>query len=211
VREYPAPPARTVGKVAAPKGAQLDKGAEFQAQVSSCLDSLYNYALLLARPPEDHDDLLQESLIRGFRGFESFDRSLPFKAWMLGIMRNTYVDRYRRRRARPPEDELTDDIPAAALDSPLYSIPLAPEDIVLHQETIEQVREAIRRLPLFMREVVELRDIEGLSYQAIAAVIGRPIGTVMSRLYRGRNLLRTYLVERPSRAGRAEPRVRHEL
>jgi RNA polymerase sigma-70 factor (ECF subfamily) len=179
--------------------------------VSGCLDSLYNYALLLARPPEDRDDLLQESLIRGFKGFDSFDRSLPFKAWMLRIIRNTYVDRYRRRRARPPEDELTDDAPAAVLDSPIYSIPLAPEDIVLREETIEQVREAIRRLPLLMREVVELRDIEGLSYQAIASVIERPIGTVMSRLYRGRNLLRTYLVERPSREGRPATRIRHEL
>jgi RNA polymerase sigma-70 factor (ECF subfamily) len=179
--------------------------------VSSCLDSLYSYALLLARPPEDADDLLQESLIRGFRGFETFDRALPFKAWMLAIIRNTYVDRYRRRRARPPEDELTDETPAATLDSPLYAIPLAPEDIVLRQETIEQVREAIRRLPFLMREVVELRDIEGLSYQEIAKVIARPVGTVMSRLYRGRNLLRTYLVERPSRGGQPATRIRHEL
>lgn len=189
----------------------MDEGAEFQAYVSGCLDSLYNYALLLARPPEDHEDLLQESLIRGFQGFASFDRALPFKAWMFGIIRNTYIDRYRRRSARPVEQELTDDQGPPVMDSPLYSIPLAPEDILLRQETIEQVREGIRRLPIVMREVVELRDIEGLSYQAIAAVIERPIGTVMSRLYRGRNLLRTYLVERRPKGARPETRISHEL
>jgi RNA polymerase sigma-70 factor, ECF subfamily len=185
-------------------------GTEFQAYVRGCLDSLHNYAALLARPPEDHEDLLQDALIRGFRGFDSFDRALPFKAWMFGIIRNTYIDRHRRRKARPLEEPLEDAPASAPLDSPLYAIPLAPEDVLLRQETVEQVREAIRRLPLLMREVVELRDIEGLSYREIAAVLGRPIGTVMSRLYRGRNLLRTYLVE-PRRQDGTTAGIPHEL
>lgn len=188
----------------------MDKGVEFQAYVRGCLDSLHNYAVLLARPPEDAQDLLQDALIRAFRGFDSFDRTLSFKAWMFGIVRNTYIDRHRRRRARPAEAPLEEEQMAAALDSPLYAIPLAPEDILLRQETVEQVREAIRRLPTLMREVVELRDIEGLSYLEIAAVLNRPIGTVMSRLYRGRNLLRTYLVE-PRRQDGEAGRVAHEL
>jgi RNA polymerase sigma-70 factor (ECF subfamily) len=192
------------------RGATVDKAPEFHGYVTSSLDSLHNYALLLARPPEDAEDLLQESLIRGFRGFDSFDRRLPFKAWMFGIIRNTLIDRHRRRRARPLEDPIGDENVSGVLDSPLYSIPLAPEAILVRQETIEQVRAAIRRLPILMREVVELRDIEGLSYRTIATVIDRPIGTVMSRLYRGRNLLRTYLVE-PRRPDRRQTRVRHEL
>ena len=188
----------------------MDNGVEFQAYVRGCLDSLHSYALLLARPPEDHEDLLQDALIRGFRGFDSFDRALPFKAWMFGIIRNTYIDRHRRRKARPAEEPLEDEQPPATLDSPLYAIPLAPEDILVRQETVAQVREAIRRLPVLMREVVELRDIEGLSYREIAAVLDRPIGTVMSRLYRGRNLLRMYLVE-PRRQDGEAGRVPHEL
>jgi RNA polymerase sigma-70 factor, ECF subfamily len=188
----------------------VDNVSEFQRYVSEGLDSLHNYVSLLARAPEDPDDLLQESLIRGLRGFDSFDRELPFKAWMFGIIRNTHIDRHRRRKARPLEDALEEEVSAHALDSPLYSIPLAPEDILLRRETIEQVREAIRRLPLLMREVVELKDIEGLSYRTIAAIIDRPVGTVMSRLYRGRNLLRTYLVEPRPQQGQ-ETRVRHEL
>lgn len=188
----------------------VDNVPEYQAYVLESLDSLHNYASLLARPPEDPDDLLQESLIRGLRGFDSFDRGLPFKAWMFGIVRNTLIDRHRRRKARPVEDPLEEEVSSAALDSPLYSIPLAPEDILLRQEAIEQVRDAIRRLPILMREVVELKDIEGLPYRTIATIIDRPVGTVMSRLYRGRNLLRTYLVE-PGRQAGQETRVRHEL
>ena len=92
---------------------------------------------------------------------------------------------------------------AGLLQSPLFAIPLAPEDILLRQETIERVREGIRRLPTLMREVVELRDIEGLSYRTISTIIDRPIGTVMSRLYRGRNLLRTYLVDPRRQDGHA--------
>jgi RNA polymerase sigma-70 factor (ECF subfamily) len=181
----------------------VETGEDFQAYVVGCLDSLHNYAALLARAPEDHDDLLQESLIRGFRGFQSFDRTLPFKAWMFGIIRNTCIDRYRRRKGWLLEEPLDGEEAATPLDNPLYSIPLAPEDILLRRETIEQVRNAIRRLPLLMREVVELRDIEGLSYRTIATIIERPVGTVMSRLYRGRNLLRTYLVEPGRPTGRA--------
>jgi RNA polymerase sigma-70 factor, ECF subfamily len=188
----------------------VDRGLEFQAYVRGCLDSLHNYAVLLARPPEDHEDLLQEALIRAFRGFDSFDRALPFKAWMFGIIRHAYVDRYRRRKGRPVEEPLEDEQTSPPLDSPLYAIPLAPEDVLVRQETVEQVREAIRRLPVLLREVVELRDIEGLSYRDIATVLARPIGTVMSRLYRGRNLLRTFLVE-PRRQGDRPAGIPHEL
>src|SRR3989441_12114687 len=83
-----------------------------------------------------------------------------------------------------PRDPLNDTQTAGLLQSPLFAIPLAPEDILLRQETIERVREGIRRLPTLMRQVVELRDIEGLSYRTISTIIDRPIGTVMSRLYR---------------------------
>lgn len=84
----------------------MDKGVEYQAYVSGCLDSLHNYAVLLARPPEDCEDLLQESLIRGFRGFDSFDRGLPFKAWMFGIIRNTYIDRPGLALPGEPDDQV---------------------------------------------------------------------------------------------------------
>ncbi|HEY7039986.1 MAG TPA: sigma-70 family RNA polymerase sigma factor [Methylomirabilota bacterium] len=175
----------------------MDRGVDYQGLVLSHLDSLYNYALVLTRRSEDAEDLLQEVLARGFQGFASFDRSLNFKSWMFTIIRNAYIDRFRRQRRLPPEEPLwaSGEEPVLSLDNPLCSVPLAPEDLLLRREAIEQVREAIRRLPEEMREVVELRDVEGLSYREIAHIVNRPVGTVMSRLYRGRNLLRTCLVE----------------
>ena len=177
----------------------MDSAVEFQGLVLGHLDSLYNYALVLTRRTEDAEDLLQEVLVRGFQSFATYDRSLSFKGWMFTIIKNTYIDRFRRQRRLPHEEPLwaTRGIeePVLSLDNPLCSVPLAPEDLLLRREAIEQVREAIRRLPEEMREVVELRDVEGLAYREIARVINRPIGTVMSRLYRGRNLLRTCLVE----------------
>jgi RNA polymerase sigma-70 factor (ECF subfamily) len=175
-------------------GRSVDSRSEFQDLVHQHVNSLYNYALVLAR--QDAEDLLQESLVRAYRGFHAFDRSQSFRPWIFTIMRNLQIDRLRQRR--PPDEsprEQKEAEPVLSLDHPLCSIPLAPEDILLRRETVEQVRDAIRHLPPLLREIVELRDIEGLTYREIATVVRCPVGTVMSRLYRGRNLLRTYLVE----------------
>jgi RNA polymerase sigma-70 factor, ECF subfamily len=190
----------------------MDRRSEFQGLVRTYLDSLYNYALVLTRRAEDAEDLLQESLVRAYQGFDTFDRSLSFKPWILTIVRNVQSDRWRRQRARPLEESLGPDEaePVVPMEGPLFSIPLAPEDILLRRETVAQVRDAIRRLPPLLREIVELRDIEGLTYREIAAVVGRPIGTVMSRLYRGRNLLRTYLIETSPRPAEKGIGVRHD-
>jgi RNA polymerase sigma-70 factor, ECF subfamily len=191
----------------------VDRGSEFQDLVRKYLDSLYNYALVLTRQVEAAEDLLQESLVRAYDGFHTFDRAQTFKPWIFTIIRNAQIDRQRRQRVRPSEEPLgreEEAEPVVSMESPLCSIPLAPEDILVRRETVEQVRGAIRRLPPLLREVVELRDIEGLAYREIAAIVSRPIGTVMSRLYRGRNLLRTYLVERPQRPGERGVGVRSD-
>lgn len=187
----------------------MDSRSEFQDLVHKYVNSLYNYALVLAR--QDAEDLLQESLVRAWEAFRAFDRSQSFKPWVFTIMRNAQIDRQRRRRAHPMDAPLGDEKEAEpVVESPLCSIPLAPEDILLRREAVEQVREAIRHLPPLLREIVELRDIEGLSYHEIATILSRPVGTVMSRLYRGRNLLRTYLVEPPQRPDGKEIGVRND-
>jgi RNA polymerase sigma factor (sigma-70 family) len=164
----------------------VDQKAEFQAVVLANLDSLYNYARVLTGRRWEAEDLLQEALVRAFRAFASFDRNLSAKAWLFKIMKNAYIDRGRRERARSVEEDWS-----------IYPVPLSPdpEDLLMRMLTAEAVREGIRRLPPVWREVVELREIEGLSYQEIAEVIGKPIGTVMSRLSRGRDLLRAVLQE----------------
>jgi RNA polymerase sigma-70 factor, ECF subfamily len=167
---------------------------EFQAIVMANLDSLYGYACALTRRSSEAEDLLQDVLLRAFRAFDSFDRSLSAKAWFFKIMRNADIDRRRRKRTRRVEEDwpVTED-PELSGELHFYTVPLTPEDILLRNLTVEVVRESIRRLPPMWREVVEFREIEGLSYKEIAEVIGKPIGTVMSRLSRGRDLLRSTL------------------
>jgi RNA polymerase sigma-70 factor (ECF subfamily) len=168
---------------------------DFQQLALKYLDTLHNYARILTRDPSTAEDLLQETLVRAYRGFGSYDPALSAKVWLLKIMKNANIDRCRRQQARPVEEPLPEDPgPDRSLSG---DVPLNPEEILLQRLAIDEVRAAIRRLPPLWREAVELRDIEGLSYQEIADVLGSPVGTVMSRLYRGRNLVRSLLLERP--------------
>lgn len=190
----------------------MDQKAEFQALAQKNLDSMYSYAQILARTQSEADDLLQETLIRAYRAFGSYKRHLSFKAWLFKIMKNAHIDQVRRLRVRPVEEEWKGDEEQAkdlTKDVLLYPVPLNPEQILLRRLTLEEVREAIRRLPTILREVLELREIEGLSYREIAEIIDKPIGTVMSRLYRGRHLLRSFLQE--SSTGWVKPRSAHGL
>ncbi|HET9490043.1 MAG TPA: sigma-70 family RNA polymerase sigma factor [Methylomirabilota bacterium] len=171
----------------------MEQPVAFQDLALSQLSSLYGYARLLSRNDADAEDLLQESLLKALRAFPSFKPHLSFKVWMFRIIKNAQIDRVRRLRARPLEAPNGAESQAGdpARDVLLYPVPLNPEEILLRRVAVEEVRDAIRRLPLVLREVVELREIEGLSYEQIAGVIGKPVGTVMSRLFRGRNLVRS--------------------
>jgi RNA polymerase sigma-70 factor (ECF subfamily) len=169
----------------------MDACAQFRELATKYTDTLYNYARLLTRRPPEAEDLLQETLLHAFRALPTLDQELSPKAWLLKIMKHRHIDRCRRKQSRPMEEEFDEERQAPDAESPLN-----PEEILLQRLAIEEVRTAIRRLPPAWREAVELRDIEGLSYLEIAHVLDRPIGTVMSRLYRGRNLLRSYLQER---------------
>jgi RNA polymerase sigma-70 factor (ECF subfamily) len=187
-------------------GLSMTRVPEFQDLAMSHLASLYGYARVLSRNDAEAQDLLQEALLKALRGFPSYKPELSFRVWMFKIIKNAEIDRVRRLRARHAED------PRQLEDSGvlLYPVPLNPEEIVLRRVAVEEVREAIRRLPVALREVVELRDIEGLSYQEIAAVIGKPPGTVMSRLFRGRNLVRSAL-QAPAPSQPARARSGHAL
>ncbi len=187
----------------------MGEPSDFERLILERVESLYNYAFVLTKRPDDAEDLLQDGLARAFERFRLFDRSMTFNAWIFTVIRNAHVDRLRKRRVRvlgersPLSGEDADC--AVTVDSPLYAIPLDPEAILARRESLDRLRDAIQQLPTDMREVIELRDVEGLSYREIAAIVNRPIGTVMSRLYRGRNLLRTYLVQAEPGAKSAEP------
>jgi RNA polymerase sigma-70 factor (ECF subfamily) len=154
----------------------------FEDVVVPHLDAAFNYARWLTRSEEDARDVVQDACVRALRFFASL-RSDDARAWLLTIVRHAWYARLSasgRTEARVVYDDVTDGPADAALD---------PEKLAMQQQTITRVREAIEQLPVDFREVLVLREIEGLAYKDIAAVVGVPIGTVMSRLARARERL----------------------
>lgn len=164
--------------------------AAFDRYVLPELDVLYRVALSITRKPADAEDLVQETLLRSYRAVGRFDGRYP-RAWLLTIMRNAQINRVRRRRPELLRDgddseRLADDTVGAE----------SPEATVVDGSFDALVEEALRELPLKFREVVDLVDLHGLSYQEAADALGTPIGTIMSRLHRGRARIRASLAER---------------
>ena len=169
----------------------------FADMVLPHLDSAYNLARWLTRDDHDAQDVVQEAYLRAFRSFDGF-RGDNARPWLLAIVRNTcytWLSQHRRAEVEVPYDDdlhggegRGDGVGPGAHDA-------NPETILARLEEVRLVDEALQRLPVGYREVVVLRDIEDLSYKEIAMVAGLPIGTVMSRLARGRKLLVTHLTQ----------------
>jgi RNA polymerase sigma-70 factor (ECF subfamily) len=156
-------------------------GRDFEQVVVPHLDAAFNYARWLTKNEADAEDVVQDAAIRALRFFGSL-RSEDARAWLLSIVRNTWHGRAAAGSAHRTEvyDEMTDTRHAETL---------GPERLALQQQTVAQVQRAVDTLPVDFREVIVLREIEGLSYKEIAAVVGVPVGTVMSRLSRARERL----------------------
>ena len=158
----------------------------FEEVVLPHLDAAFNYARWLTRNDADAQDVVQDAYVRALRFFSSL-RGDDARAWLLTIVRNTWYSRFSRHaRFEQPAvfDEMTDNRSDERLD---------PEALMIQQQAVDTMRRAIEELPVDFREVIVLRDLEGLSYKDIAAIVGIPIGTVMSRLARGRGRLLTIL------------------
>jgi len=154
----------------------------FEATVLPHLDAACNYARWLTRNDADAEDVVQDACVRAMRFFSSL-RDDDARPWLFAIVRNTWYSRVSRRpnlTEATPVDSARDQRPDDALD---------PEERLLQQHTVARVRAALEQLPVDFREVIVLREIEGLSYKEIAAVVRVPIGTVMSRLARARERL----------------------
>jgi RNA polymerase sigma factor (sigma-70 family) len=161
------------------------------------LDSAYNLARWLTRDDHDAQDVVQEAYLRALRSFGGF-RGDNARPWLLAIVRNTCYTWLSRHRRAEVEVVYDDDIHGGddrAEDSGSAAHGANPETILARQDDVRLVDLALSQLPVGYREVVVLRDIEDLSYKEIAAVAGLPIGTVMSRLARGRKLLVTQLTQ----------------
>lgn len=167
----------------------------FEREALPLLDQLYGGALRMTRNPADAEDLVQEAYMKAYQGFRSYKPGTNLKAWMYRILTNTYINSYRKAQRRPAEyatDDITDSQiaeTASHMSSGLRSAEV--EAMALLPD--EEIRAALMDLNEDYRMVVYYADVEGLPYKEIADIMGTPIGTVMSRLHRGRKQLREAL------------------
>jgi RNA polymerase sigma-70 factor (ECF subfamily) len=173
--------------------------ARFAELAMEYMPSLYTAALRMTRSPADAEDLVQETYLKAYRGFGGFQEGTNLKAWLYRILTNTFINTYRAKKRRPEETDI-DDVENLYLSRRLGGLEGAQsgrsaEDEVLDQFTEAEVKEAIEALPEQFRLAVLLGDVEGFSYKEIAEILDVPIGTVMSRLHRGRRALQKRLYD----------------
>lgn len=182
---------------ARPSAVTPEARARLEQEAMAQIDALYRTGLRMTRNAADAEDLVQETYLRAFRSLHQFAEGTNLRAWLFRILTNTYINEYRKRQRRPVNTSL-DDIEEFYLYDHLMdgggrAGEERPEELVLQQLTTEDVAKAIDELPEEFRHVVVLADVEGFAYREIAEIVGIPVGTVMSRLFRARRRLRRQL------------------
>ena len=175
-----------------------ERRAEFERQALVHTDALFGAAYRLTRNARDAEDLVQDSLLRAYRFWDSFEQDSNCKAWLLRIVTNTFINEYQRKKrsrevldAASAEQDATDGVLMHAEANDRRS----PERALLERSVSDDVQRSLESLPEDFRTAVVLCDVQGLSYKEIADIMGTPVGTVMSRLFRGRKLLAAALRE----------------
>jgi RNA polymerase sigma-70 factor (ECF subfamily) len=173
--------------------------ATFEEDVEEFLPQLYSAALRMTRNPADAEDVLQETLLKAFRGYHTFTAGTNLKAWLYRILTNTFINKYRKQTRRPSEvelGELEDLYLFRRLGDEGGGAERSAEEEALDRFVDEDVKTAVEELPDIFRIPVLLADVEGFAYKEIAEIMDIPIGTVMSRLHRGRKALQKALWNR---------------
>ncbi len=159
-------------------------------------EQLFKTALRMTRSREDAEDLVQETYLKAYRYYHRFQEGTNFKAWLFRIMKNTFINGYRRKKLQPAQvgfDDIEEGLERIVLDRGTGNTD--PEEYFLESEMDAEVKDALLSLPKDYKMVVLLSDLEGFAYKEIATILEIPVGTVMSRLYRGRRMLEKSLLE----------------
>lgn len=180
---------------------EVRKQEDFEEEIIPHLDAMYNFALRLTSDPSDAEDLVQDTIVKAFRFFSSYEKGTNAKAWLFRILKNSYINNYRKKSKQPNQvdyDEVStfyETIRAERTDTSDL------EDKMFRDLIDDDISNALDELPEDFRTVVLLCDVEDFTYEEIANMLDVPIGTIRSRLHRGRNLLKAQLLDYAQKRG----------
>jgi RNA polymerase sigma-70 factor (ECF subfamily) len=184
------------------RAAYGDLSARFQSDVIPLREPLYEHAMRMTRNHADAEDLLQETMVNAYTGFRTFEQGGNFAAWLHRILINTHISSYRKQQCRPAQCPIDDITGAQLANTPHMASGLrSAEEQALERLSDNQIRDALQALPEQFRLAVYYADVEGFRSKEIADLMRTPVGTVTSRLHRGRRLLRHLLADRAQQHG----------
>jgi RNA polymerase sigma-70 factor, ECF subfamily len=180
---------------------EIRKQEDFNEEIIPHLDALYNFGLRLTSDPNDAEDLVQDTIVKAYRFFSSYEKGTNAKAWLFRILKNSYINNYRKKSKKPQEvdfDEVATFYETIRAERTETS---DLEDKMFRELIDDDISNALDEIPEDFRTVVLLCDVEDFTYEEIANMLDVPIGTIRSRLHRGRNLLKAQLLEYATKRG----------